>query len=58
MGTYIARRSRHNTGSAVDITLVRDSDGRRLRMGGFAFGPTLAHLQRAAGAILRNRLAC
>ena len=33
VGTYIARRSRHNTGSAVDLTLVRASDGRRLRMG-------------------------
>ena len=33
VGTYIARRSRHNTGSAVDLTLVRLSDGKRLRMG-------------------------
>ncbi|HEU0023716.1 MAG TPA: M15 family metallopeptidase, partial [Thermoleophilaceae bacterium] len=33
VGTYIARRSRHNTGSAVDLTLVRLRDGRRLRMG-------------------------
>ena len=33
VGTYIARRSRHNTGSAVDLTLVRHGDGRRLRMG-------------------------
>ena len=39
VGTYIARSSRHNTGSAVDITLVRDRDGKRLRMGGFALGP-------------------
>ena len=46
VGTYIARRSRHNTGSAVDITLVRHRDGKRLRMGGFALGPELAHLQR------------
>jgi D-Ala-D-Ala dipeptidase-like protein/beta-lactamase family protein len=34
VGTYIARRTRHNTGSAVDITLVRLRDGKRLRTGG------------------------
>jgi D-alanyl-D-alanine dipeptidase len=56
VGTYIARRSRHNTGSAVDITLVRDPDGKRLRMGGFAFGPS-SHTYNARGRILRNRLA-
>ncbi len=55
VGTYIARRSRHNTGSAVDITLVRFRDGRRLRMGGFAFGPS-SHTYNASGRILRNRL--
>ena len=55
VGTYIARRSRHNTGSAVDITLVRFSDGKRLRMGGFAFGPS-SHTYNASGRILRNRL--
>lgn len=41
VGAYIARRSRHNPGSAVDLTLVRFRDGKRLRMGGFAFGPYL-----------------
>jgi len=55
VGTYIARRSRHNTGSATDITLVRDSDGKRLRMGGFAFGPS-SHTYNARGPILANRL--
>jgi zinc D-Ala-D-Ala dipeptidase len=55
VGTYIARRSRHNTGSAVDLTLVRDRDGKRLRMGGFAFGPS-SHTYNASGRILRNRL--
>jgi D-alanyl-D-alanine dipeptidase len=55
VGTYIARRSRHNTGSAVDITLVRFRDGKRLRMGGFAFGPS-SHTYNASGRILRNRL--
>jgi D-alanyl-D-alanine dipeptidase len=55
VGTYIARRSRHNTGSAVDITLVRFRDGQRLRMGGFALGPS-SHTYNASGRILRNRL--
>jgi D-alanyl-D-alanine dipeptidase len=55
VGTYIARRSRHNTGSAVDITLARHRDGKRLRMGGFAFGPS-SHTYNASGRILRNRL--
>jgi D-alanyl-D-alanine dipeptidase len=55
VGTYIARRSRHNTGSAVDITLIRFRDGKRLRMGGFALGPS-SHTYNASGRILRNRL--
>lgn len=55
VGTYIARRSRHNTGSALDVTLVRFRDGKRLRMGGFAFGPS-SHTYNASGRILRNRL--
>ena len=55
VGTYIARRSRHNTGSAVDITLVRYRDGQRLRMGGFALGPS-SNTYNASGRILRNRL--
>jgi D-alanyl-D-alanine dipeptidase len=55
VGTYIARRSRHNTGSAVDITLVRFRDGKRLRMGGYDLGPS-SHTYNASGRILRNRL--
>jgi D-alanyl-D-alanine dipeptidase len=57
VGTYIARRSRHNTGSAVDLTLVRASDGRRLRMGSpyDDLGPR-AHTGNASGRALRNRL--
>jgi D-alanyl-D-alanine dipeptidase len=56
VGTYIARRSRHNTGSAVDLTLVRFRDGKRLRMGGFDdLGPG-ANTYNASGRILRNRL--
>ncbi len=57
VGTYIARRSRHNLGSAVDLTLVRASDGKRLKMGRYdALGPG-AHTFEANGAVLRNRLA-
>ena len=57
VGTYIARRSRHNLGSAVDLTLVRAAGGRRLRMGsGYdALGPG-AHTRNASGRALRNRL--
>ena len=57
VGTYIARRSRHNTGGAVDLTLVRLRDGRRLRMGtGYDhLGPS-AHTLAAQGRHLRNRL--
>jgi D-alanyl-D-alanine dipeptidase len=56
VGTYIARRSRHNLGSAVDLTLVRLRDGRRLRMGRYdALGPG-AHTLAARGRVLRNRL--
>jgi len=56
VGTYIARRSRHNLGSAVDLTLVRLRDGRRLRMGRYdALGPG-AHTLAASGRVLRNRL--
>lgn len=33
VGTYIARRSRHNKGSAVDVTVVRLRDDRALDMG-------------------------
>jgi zinc D-Ala-D-Ala dipeptidase len=56
VGTYIARRSHHNLGSAVDLTLVRASDGKRLRLGRFdALGPG-AHTLDATGAVLRNRL--
>ncbi len=57
VGTYIASRSRHNTGTAVDLTLVRAADGKRLRMGsGYDdLGPR-AHTRNASGRALRNRL--
>jgi D-alanyl-D-alanine dipeptidase len=56
VGTYIASRSRHNTGSAVDLTLVRLRDGKRLRMGGFDDLRSGANTYNASGRILRNRL--
>ena len=58
VGTYIARHSRHNKGSAVDLTLVRAADGRRLRMGSrFDELSTRANTLHARGPALRNRLA-
>ena len=56
MGTYIARRSRHNTGSAVDLTLVRLRDGGACGWAGYDdLGPS-AHTYNASGRMLRNRL--
>jgi D-alanyl-D-alanine dipeptidase len=57
VGTYIARRSRHNLGSAVDLTMVRLSDGKRLRMGRYDALRPGSHTFDASGAVLRNRLA-
>ena len=57
VGTYIARRSRHNTGGAVDLTLVRAADGRPLRMGSrYDELSARAHTRNAGGRALRNRL--
>jgi zinc D-Ala-D-Ala dipeptidase len=57
VGTYIARRSRHNTGAAVDLTLVRAADGKRLRMGSpYDDLSARAHTLNARGRALRNRL--
>jgi len=57
VGTYIARRSRHNTGSAVDLTLVRRPDGRRLTMGSrFDELSPRANTLHASGRALHNRL--
>lgn len=56
VGTYIARRSNHNLGSAVDLTLVRARDAKRVRMGPYDdLGPGSNTLN-ARGRILRNRL--
>ena len=57
VGTYIARHSRHNTGSAVDLTLVRAADGRRLRMGSrYDELSERAHTLNPTGRALHNRL--
>ena len=54
---YIARRSNHNRGAAVDVGLVRLRDGRRVDMGTpyDSFSPR-SHTENARGAALRNRL--
>jgi D-alanyl-D-alanine dipeptidase len=57
IGTYIARRSRHNLGSAVDLTLVRLRSGRALRMGTrYDDLSPRSHTLSARGRALRNRL--
>ena len=57
VGTYIARRSRHNTGSAVDLTLVRAGDGLPLRMGSrYDELSERANTLHATGRALHNRL--
>lgn len=57
IGTYIAYRSRHNLGTAVDLTLIRLRDGRALPMGTRYdhLGPR-ANTLNASGRALRNRL--
>ncbi len=54
---YVARRSNHNRGAAIDLTLVRLSDGRPLGMGTDydAFTPR-SHTANASGTALKNRL--
>jgi D-alanyl-D-alanine dipeptidase len=55
---YIASRSRHNLGLAVDLTLADRATGRELEMGTpfDTFAPA-AHTTNARGAALENRLA-
>jgi D-alanyl-D-alanine dipeptidase len=54
---YVARRSNHNQGAAIDLTLSRLSDGRPLGMGTpfDAFTPK-SHTGNARGTPLANRL--
>lgn len=55
-GGYVARRSRHNMGVAVDLTLVAGDTGTPLEMGTAYdhFGPA-AHTANANGEAARNR---
>lgn len=57
VGPYIGRRSGHNHGHTVDLTLVHADTGEPLDMGtGFdAFSPECA-TEKANGAVLANRL--
>jgi zinc D-Ala-D-Ala dipeptidase len=55
VGTYIATRSNHNRGFAVDLTLVRLRSGKELDLGGFSYGPS-AHTYNARGRRLKNRI--
>ena len=53
---YIASRSRHNLGLAVDLTLVEGSTGRELAMGTpYDTFSAAAHTANASGEIARNR---
>lgn len=53
---YIARRSRHNQGVAVDLTVVERSTGRELDMGGpFDEFSEVSHTANARGTVAANR---
>jgi D-alanyl-D-alanine dipeptidase len=53
---YIARRSRHNQGVAVDLTLIRLSDGAELDMGTpYDTFSEAAHTANARGQVAANR---
>ena len=53
---YIASRSRHNLGVAVDLTLIDRATGRELDMGTpFDTFSAAAHTANAAGAVADNR---
>jgi zinc D-Ala-D-Ala dipeptidase len=53
---YIAARSRHNLGLAVDLTLVERASGRELKMGtAFDTFAASAHTANATGPIAANR---
>ncbi len=53
---YIARRSRHNQGVAIDLTLVRASDGTELDMGTpFDEFSSRSHTANASGTVAENR---
>ncbi len=53
---YIAERSRHNLGAAVDLTLVDRATGRELKMGtAFDTFSLAAHTANASGEVAANR---
>lgn len=53
---YIASRSRHNLGVAVDLTLIEASTGRELDMGtAFDTFSAAAHTANASGQVATNR---
>lgn len=53
---YIARRSRHNQGVAVDLTVLRTADGSELDMGTpYDTFTEAAHTVNATGAVAANR---
>ena len=53
---YIASRSRHNLGLAIDLTLVERASGRELAMGtAFDTFSAAAHTANATGEAARNR---
>jgi D-alanyl-D-alanine dipeptidase len=53
---YIARRSRHNQGVAVDLTLIRLADGAELDMGtAYDQFDERAHTANASGEVARHR---
>jgi zinc D-Ala-D-Ala dipeptidase len=56
VGTYIAERSRHNLGTAVDLTLIRRGSGRPLPMGTrYDSFSRRAHTRAVRGRPRRNR---
>lgn len=53
---YIARRSRHNQGVAVDLTLIRLADGSEFEMGtAYDHFDATAHTANATGQVAANR---
>lgn len=55
---YIASRSRHNLGVAIDLTLIERATGRELDMGTpFDTFAAAAHTANASGAVATNRQA-
>ena len=54
---YVARRSNHNRGAAIDLTLIRLRDNQPLGMGtDYDAFTTGSHTANASGTALRNRL--